>query len=187
MKQQNANATLTDRESAFAAEHHNLIYRYLREKKLSEDEYYDVVVFGYLNGVKKHFRRKDLRRYPFTVLAWRAMDACFANNTRAKLRLKRKGVVLSLQERQEDAGVLEELIADTQNVIDDLVERLAVEETCLSFDEMERRIVSLLLEEYPKSTIANMLGINMKELHAALCRIQIKTLDSPLMQAVSSF
>ena len=69
MKQQFQN--LTEQESAFAAEHHGLIYRYLSNKRLDEDEYYDVVVFGYLNGVRKYFRREELRKqYSFTTLAW---------------------------------------------------------------------------------------------------------------------
>ena len=50
--------TLTEQESAFAAENHSLIFRFLRRKGLPEDEYYDVVVFGFLNGVKKYFRRE---------------------------------------------------------------------------------------------------------------------------------
>ena len=49
--------TLTEQESAFAAENHSLIFRFLSRKGLPEDEYYDVVAFGYLNGVKKYFRR----------------------------------------------------------------------------------------------------------------------------------
>ena len=44
--------TLTEQESAFAAENHSLIFRFLSRKGLPEDEYYDVVAFGYLNGVK---------------------------------------------------------------------------------------------------------------------------------------
>ena len=51
---------LTAEESAFAAEHHHLIYTYLANRHLPAEEFYDVVVFGYLNGVRKHFRREDL-------------------------------------------------------------------------------------------------------------------------------
>lgn len=84
---------LTAEESAFAAEHHQLIYTYLNQNHLPEEEFYDVVVFGYLNGVRKHFRREDLQDYAFATLAWRAMDTCFANYVRAKHRPKRKATV----------------------------------------------------------------------------------------------
>ena len=88
---------LTAEESAFAAEHHHLIYTYLANRHLPVEEFYDVVVFGYLNGVRKHFRREDLQDYAFTTLAWRAMDACFANYVRAKQCPSRKATVISLQ------------------------------------------------------------------------------------------
>ena len=43
---------LTEQESSFAAKHHRLVIRYLSRKGLSEDEYYDIIIFGYLNSVK---------------------------------------------------------------------------------------------------------------------------------------
>ena len=38
--------TLTEQESAFAAENHSLIFRFLSRKGLPEDEYYDVVALA---------------------------------------------------------------------------------------------------------------------------------------------
>lgn len=43
----NYNLPLTEAESEFAAEHHSVIYGYLRKAGLPEDDFYDVVVFGY--------------------------------------------------------------------------------------------------------------------------------------------
>lgn len=45
----NENTPMTPAQQLFAEEHHNLVYAFLNEKKLPEDEYYDVVVFGYLS------------------------------------------------------------------------------------------------------------------------------------------
>ena len=82
---------LTEQESAFAAEHHQMVSRYLNRKELPEDEYYDVVVFGYLHGVQKYFRREDLRRqYAFSKIAWSAMNTCLINYERDKARPKTK-------------------------------------------------------------------------------------------------
>ena len=41
------NKKLTLEQQTFAADNHNLVYAYLNEKKLPDDEFYDVVVFGY--------------------------------------------------------------------------------------------------------------------------------------------
>ena len=43
----NENTPMSQAQQLFAEEHHNLVYAFLKEKKLPEDEYYDVVIFGY--------------------------------------------------------------------------------------------------------------------------------------------
>lgn len=47
----NENTPMSSAQQLFAEEHHNLVYAFLKEKKLPEDEYYDVVIFGYLQAV----------------------------------------------------------------------------------------------------------------------------------------
>ena len=61
----NYNLPLTEAESEFAAEHHSVIYGYLRKAGLPEDDFYDVVVFGYLRAVRKYLARPELRKYSF--------------------------------------------------------------------------------------------------------------------------
>ena len=39
---------LTYEQQRFAADNHALVFKFLNEHKLPEDEFYDVVVFGYL-------------------------------------------------------------------------------------------------------------------------------------------
>ena len=57
----NYNLPLTEAESEFAAEHHSVIYGYLRKAGLPEDDFYDVVVFGYLRAVRKYLARPELQ------------------------------------------------------------------------------------------------------------------------------
>ena len=128
---------LTAEESAFAAEHHQLIYTYLNQNHLPEEEFYDVVVFGYLNGVRKHFRREDLQDYAFATLAWRAMDTCFANYVRSKHRPKRKATVLSLQAHAGSGYRLEETIADAKDTAEEAIQSLALEDTLKGFERSD--------------------------------------------------
>lgn len=179
-KQQNQ---LTEQESAFAAEHHSLIYRYLNEKELPEDEYYDVVVFGYLNGVRKHFRRQDLKQYAFTTIAWRAMDSIYANYERSKSRAKNSTQILSLYEPYHSAYALEEMIADAKDYAEETIGEMAVKETLQSFEQTEREILKLLMEGYPKSEIRRALSMTAEALNEAIASMQRKTLGSPLTQA----
>ena len=67
---------LTNQESAFAAEHHHLLYSFLQENNLSEEEYYDVAVFGYLDAVCRqlHTDSGDFRQLAYTLM----LSACNA-------------------------------------------------------------------------------------------------------------
>ena len=131
--------TLTEQESAFAAENHSLIFRFLSRKGLPEDEYYDVVAFGYLNGVKKYFRREELRKqYSFTTLAWHAMNSCFANYQRSKARLKNRATVLCIHEPYHSALALEELISDARDYAEETLEAMRVREMLESFEQTDK-------------------------------------------------
>ena len=174
---------LTAEESAFAAEHHSLIYTYLNEKHLPAEEFYDVVVFGYLNGVRKHFRREELKGYAFSTLAWRAMDACFANHVRAKQSPKRKATVLSLQAHAGSGYRLEEIIADAKDTAEEAIQSLALENTLNGFEKSDREIIRLLYEGYPGREITKALGLTARELGERLAQIQEKIQKAPALQA----
>lgn len=89
---------LTEKQSAFAAEHHALVYRYLSNRRLSQDEFYDVAVFGYLRAVRRYLELEALRQYAFTTIAWRAMDTEIGGFYRARRALKRSNLVELLDE-----------------------------------------------------------------------------------------
>jgi hypothetical protein len=74
---------LTTEQQAFAAENHDLVYSFLHAKRLPEDEFYDVVIFGYLRAVQRYFTQPGLRRYAFSTIAWRAMN-CEAGHHRER-------------------------------------------------------------------------------------------------------
>ena len=43
---------LTKEQQAFATDHHGLVYKFLNENHLPEDEFYDVVVFALMMRTK---------------------------------------------------------------------------------------------------------------------------------------
>lgn len=73
---------LSQKEQEFASKNHNLIYSYLNKRRLNEDEYYDVAVFGFLRAITKYHNRKDLQKYSFSTIAWRCMDTECGNYCR---------------------------------------------------------------------------------------------------------
>lgn len=70
---------LTEEERQFAEKHHEFVMMYLRIRGLSYDEWYDVVIFGYLRAVKTWFKRADLHKYSFKTIAFHSMRSSVSN------------------------------------------------------------------------------------------------------------
>ena len=77
---------LSEQQRQFAAEHHALIYSFLRERHLQAGEYYDIVVLGYLHAVQRYLTQPILSRYKFSTIAWGAMRRSLATYRRAEAR-----------------------------------------------------------------------------------------------------
>ena len=80
--------TMTERQRRFAAQNHNLIYRYLHEKGWEVSEYYDIAAFGYLRAVRRYLTEPGLSLYAFSSIAWQAMTQSIASFLRAEARRK---------------------------------------------------------------------------------------------------
>ncbi len=94
---------LTEEERNFAMERHGLVFRYLANRKLARDDWYDVVVFSYLRAVKKWFARPDLWKYRFSTIAFDAMRGAVGNE-------------LDKQGRRIQAVSLDEALAGTEGL-----------------------------------------------------------------------
>ncbi len=70
---------LTEEQKIFATENHNLIYTFLSRKNLDSDNFYDIVVFGYLRAVKKYFRNQEIWKYQFSTIAYKEMNGELLN------------------------------------------------------------------------------------------------------------
>lgn len=115
---------LTPEQSIFAAENHDLVIKYLKANQLPIDDYYDIVIFGYLKAVRDYFNRPDLRKYAFSTICWKAMKQSVSNHNKGTLRKKRNAEVISIHsELYEDGPVLE----NTLPVYHDLLARLQTE------------------------------------------------------------
>lgn len=75
---------LSDEERLFAEKHHKTVSRFLRFYRLNADEWYDVVIFGYLHAVQKWFRREAVRKYAFSTIAFKSMKNSVSNEYRKR-------------------------------------------------------------------------------------------------------
>ena len=68
---------MTQEEREFAEQHHDLVTDFLRYRHLPADDFYDIVIFGYLSAVQQYFRDPPVV-VKFKAMAFRAMkDSVF--------------------------------------------------------------------------------------------------------------
>lgn len=80
---------LTEEQRRFAEQNHNLVYKFLHQHGLSIDEYYDIVIFGFLLAVQRYLTDVSLAPYAFSTVAWSAMESALRNHRRtARRRLR---------------------------------------------------------------------------------------------------
>ena len=66
---------LTREEADFSEEQLALVWWFLNDRHLSEDDWFDIIIFRYLLAVKRWFTFPQLRQRSFATLAIAAMDA----------------------------------------------------------------------------------------------------------------
>lgn len=80
---------LTPEERQFAELNHHLVEQFLYWNRLDPDEWYDVVIFRYLQSVKRWMMRPDLRIYKFaTTLKHSLSSAVLAEKKKQSRRVQ---------------------------------------------------------------------------------------------------
>lgn len=169
---------LTAEQCLFAADHHNLVYKFLREEHLSRDEFYDVVIFGYLRAVFRYFNEPELRRYSFATIAWRRMSACVSNYRRKQKRLKYSADIISLHVKlSKDNYSLEEIIAAPNPLMRQLEEQLLLHDLAKRVSKQQMDIVHLKSYGYNNRDIARSQNTTMKHIQELLEDVRSVLMD----------
>ena len=156
---------LTTEEQDFVEENHNLIYYWLNRNKLGIDEWYDIVVFGYLDAVREWFCRPDLRdKWKFSTIANMCMQRSVVQEHKRRLTKKRAAVVVSLEELiyTEQKATQEDILSPALLMTD--LERLLTNQ--------QLYIVKMLLSGYKKPEIARVFGISRQGIHKRIAVIK---------------
>ena len=130
---------LTAEQQDFAETNHNLIYGFLRGQKLPTDDYYDVVVFGYLRAVRQYCSQESLRqKYAFTTIANRKMRDDLYKHYKKQSLPKRRAATVSLEALLygEETLAMSEVVPGRDRAREDLDARLLWEQlSCLLTDD----------------------------------------------------
>lgn len=83
---------LNSQERLFAERHHEIVWRFLKAKRLQPAEYYDIIIFRYLSAVQKYLSTPTLQEYVFDFVAWNEMRSALYCYRRS---LNRKSAYIS--------------------------------------------------------------------------------------------
>lgn len=148
---------LTREQQTFAEDNHNLIYTFLRAKRLRPDDYYDVIVFGYLRAVQKYLLREDLRsQYEFSTIAWRAMECDLGKHYKAQSRPMRRAVTVSLESmfNKSEWLMMADVIPDSDRLTDRLEAELLWDEIAMQLTDEQIEIIRMRANGYNNREIA---------------------------------
>lgn len=160
-------------QNDFATIHHNLIYKFLNYYHLPEDEYYDIVVFGYLKAVNDYLTKEHLRSYSFTTIAWKDMTKQLSNYYKSQNRQKRKACVISLQESPYSNGLpLEEILPAEDELMKQLETKLLLHDLAARISEQQMDIVRLKYNGYNVREIAKHQNLPLKRVQRLLKEVQ---------------
>ena len=132
---------MTQEEREYAEQHHDLVLEFLRHKHLPMDDFYDVVIFGYLSAVQQYFRNPPVG-VAFEAMAVRAMKDSVLREGEYHSCAKRSGITVNL----DDAG---NTLTDPKQDTERQVEGKALLERVVSMaTPKEARIINLLIDGF---------------------------------------
>ena len=163
---------LTEEQRIFAEEHHDFIYQYLNGRHLGIEEYYDTVVFGYLEAVQDYLEKPELQQYRFSTIARIAMRNALAREWEKQSRPMRKAF---LEEYEDDTASLDAFLPSRQErlaeAMDDRDRLLAL----LSYlTPKERLVVRLQADGYTYREIAEKCSITSHGVNSRFYRLRKK-------------
>lgn len=143
---------LTERQRKFAEVNHGVLERFLEERQLPFDKYYDIVVFKFLKAVKLYDEYEDTILPDFAEIANRYMLSAIKKHMLRERQRHTDFLVLSLDRPLGNSNLtFGDILADRRvNICDDVCEKLSpapCEYELLHTFSHRRAVNALCLEE----------------------------------------
>ena len=169
---------LTKEQQEFAAEHHGLVYKFLNDNRLAEDEFYDVIIFGYLKAVQDFFLREQLQDYSFATIAWKYMSRSLSNHFKGQFRQKRNAEIVSIHVGPHpDSLSPEEMMPTQDNLMLNLEMRLLLHDLAGRVSQQQMKIIRMKSSGYGIREIASREKIPMKRIKEVLEEVRLVVLE----------
>lgn len=141
---------MTQEEREFAEQKHDLVIDFLRYRRLSVNDFYDIVIFGYLSAVQQYFRNPPVG-VDFKAMAFRAMKDAVLRDGEYHARAKRCGITVSLDDVE---------LTDHRQDTEQRIEGKALLEQAASVATLnEAKIIRFLLDGFALHEAARFLKI----------------------------
>ena len=163
---------LTEEQKRFAEQHHVLVERFLWKNHLERSEFYDVVIFGYLEAVQEFLEKPELSKYPFSSIAWRKMRFCMINEYIYQNCAKRNAPMGTYREDYEPALSREQVSEQMNCVARDLEHRVQLQQLMSHMTAKEKEVVCMRAAGYTYREIAEHCNITMRGVTARLIRMR---------------
>lgn len=162
---------LTDEHRCFAEKNHDLVLAFLRDYNLSESQYYDVIVFGYLRAVQDYLDNPKLQKNAFSTVAWKNMKQELYNYKKYLSSQKRFVSTVSLYDTRgdsEDYLYFEDVLPTNEKLLDVLEERLLIHSLASTLPKRPMRIIRMKLSGYSMHDIAKREHMTFKDINEIL-------------------
>ena len=173
---------LSDYEKRVAEKNHNLVYSFLHRHRYSIEEYYNVVIFGYLKGIQIYNRREDLRNeFELAFICERYMLAEITNHFKIMNTQKRNPMetIVSLDANYTDEENLYNCVGGKLLVEDEIIERELLAELLGNLSSIQQEIAKMRVDGYKNEEICLLLKIKPSTFYKEL-RLTKSTLESML-------
>lgn len=181
----NKPSPLTQEEREFAEANMGLVYSFLRRKHLNPGDYYDVVIFGYLNAVKSYCRTApEERKAQFSAFAYFCMEREIIKDWNYRNRKKRSAVLVSMDALRHVDSVLcstEDFLSSFHDVLPDkhknpesaVLDAALIECTLDAATPRQRKAIGLSFMGYQTSEIAQILGVTKRNASHTLYQFRL--------------
>lgn len=170
----------TEEENQFAEAHLFLVDKFLRRKRLSPDDYYDIVIFGYLEAVQKQYRDPiESEKQNFPAFAEICMRNAIGEDWKYRNREMRRGNPLSLDQlpacAENDDFSFYDVISDgAQNPAEQVEDRDMIDRILGVGTKRELEAIRLVWLGYEPREASRLMGIAPKTGRTTLAHFRKK-------------
>lgn len=161
---------LTDAEKEVVTNNHNLIYGYIRDRSLDEEEWYGLLAIELCKAVKHH--NKHLGE--LSTFYYRLCDnLLYTKITKSNAQKRQDGGILSLDYEYEDGSCTYTMLDKIESDLDTTLDKIIVDEKLNELlDDEFGEIVKLRCEGYSQEEISEITGWSQSYISLILRRLR---------------